>query len=218
MGASGSKASRAAGSAARQYPKGPKGPRPPPPSTTTTTAPAPSQTTNAPPQPPPAQDHAAGPTVRPQPRAAPARSEAINLDASDPDFARSLRSLGPVQPNPTLSPSSAFGQRGAGGAGAPDPRKNPAIAVLEARAELQRKADAEQEARAKQGRGFVGKEFLDVFDLRQVVFERDVKGRGEREIERRLGLKEGVVAKLGGEGVLGLAREQGREKGAVDVV
>ncbi|KAM0717656.1 hypothetical protein Q7P37_007508 [Cladosporium fusiforme] len=153
MGASGSKASRAAGAATRQYPKGPKGPRPAPttqqqhqqqpPNPQTNT------TTNASPPPPPA----AGPTVKPQPRATATRSEAINLDASDPDFARSLRSLGPVQPNPTLSPSSAFGQ----GAQAPNPRKNPAIAVLDARAALQAKADAEGEAMAKQGKGFVGR-------------------------------------------------------------
>jgi hypothetical protein len=31
-------------------------------------------------------------------------------------------------------------------------------------------------------------------------------------------LKEGVVARLGGEGVLGLVREQGRERKEVDIV
>lgn len=206
MGVSGSKA---AGAAARQYPKGPKGPRP----TTTPT----SQTTNAPPPPPPALNSSAGPTVKPQPHAASSRSEAINLDASDPDFARSLRSLGPVQPNPTLSPSSAFGQpTNSTGAVVPDPRKNPAIAVLHARARLQEKAEVEE--RAGRGPSAKGREFLDVFEMRQVLTMRDLQGKTPKEIEKKMGLKEGVVARMGGPGVLGLVREQGRERKEVDIV
>ena len=133
MGASASKASRAAGTAARKYPT-----RPGAASTTTPT--------NAPPQPPPAANHTPGPTVRPQAHATGSRDEAINLDASDPDFARSLRSLGPVQPNPTLSPSSAFGNHGQDPRSppiGPDPKRNPAIAVLEARSRLQDQAELE---------------------------------------------------------------------------
>lgn len=218
MGASGSKASRAAGAAARQYPKGPKGPRPP---TTTTQQPAQQQSapqppTNAAPQPPPAPNNSAGPTVHPQPRASSNRSEAINLDASDPDFARSLRSLGPVQPNPTLSPSSSFGQPTSTSPVVPDPRKNPAIAVLQNRARLAQKAEVEE--RAGRGPGAKGREFLDVFEMRQVLLMRDLQGKTPQEIERKMGLKEGVVARLGGDGVLGLVREQGRERREVDIV
>lgn len=211
MGASGSKA---AGAAARQYPKGPKGPRPP--TSTSTPTPAPQQRTNAPPPPPPAPNSSAGPTVKPQPHASSSRSEAINLDASDPDFARSLRSLGPVQPNPTLSPSSAFGQPTSASGTVPDPRKNPAIAVLHARARLQAKAEVEE--RAGRGPGAKGREFLDGFEMRQVLTMRDLQGKSAGEIERKMGLKEGVVGRLGAKGVLGLVSEQGRERKEVDIV
>jgi hypothetical protein len=215
MGASGSKATRAAGAASRQYPKGPKGPRPPTSTPQSNPTAQTNPTTNAAPPSPPAPNHSAGPTVKPQPRAAATRSEAINLDASDPDFARSLRSLGPVQPNPTLSPSSAFGQPSSTtGVAAPDPRKNPAIAVLHARARLQEKAEVEE----RLGRGSKQREFLDVFEMRQALLMRDAQGKTPAQIERRLGLKEGVVARLGGKGVLSVVDEQGRERKEVDIV
>ncbi|TKA32543.1 hypothetical protein B0A50_01651 [Salinomyces thailandicus] len=201
MGSSASKASRTAGSAARKYPT-----RPPPPQ---------QPTTNASPRPPPAPHHEPGPTVRPQTKAAGTRDEAINLDASDPDFARSLRSLGPVQPNPTLSPTSAFPHptnpnnpsqtsRPPG----PDPRKNPAIMVLEARSNLQQAADAEFERVGKSSQG--GRQFLDVWMIRQILLQRDVQGRSPEEIERKMGLKKGVVGRLGAKGVVGLAQDPGR--------
>ncbi|KAK5135129.1 hypothetical protein LTR08_005654 [Meristemomyces frigidus] len=205
----GSSASKTAGAAARKYSS-----RPP----LTSQA-----TTNAPPRPPPASNHQPGPTVRPQARASGTRDEAINLDASDPDFARSLRSLGPVQPNPTLSPSSAFphgnnpnspsqGPRSAG----PDPRKNPAIMVLESRSRLQSEADTEF-GRSGQ-KAHAGRQFLDVYTIRQILIERDEKGRSAADIERRMGLKQGVVARLGAKGIVGLAQEQGRANRGVQVV
>ena len=39
--------------------------------------------------------------------------------------------------------------------------------------------------------------------IRQVLVMRDQKGLGAREIERRMGLKEGCVERLGGRGVVG---------------
>ena len=39
--------------------------------------------------------------------------------------------------------------------------------------------------------------------IRQVLMLRDDRGVDEAEIERRLGLKEGVVKRLGGKGVVG---------------
>lgn len=90
--------------------------------------------------------------------------------------------------------------------------------MLDARARLQARAEEESEALAKRGKGFVGREFLDVWTIRQVLFERDVKGRSGGEIERKMGLREGLVARLGGGGVLGLVREQGRERKEVDIV
>jgi len=209
MGSSASKASRTAGAAARKYPT--RTPPPPPPQ---------SRTTNAPPPPPPAPHGQPGPTVRPQPQATSSRDEAINLDASDPDFARSLRSIGPVQPNPTLSPTSAFphpsNPNPPGRPRASDPRKNPAIAVLESRAQLQEEADREFQQAGR--RGHEGRQFLDVFLIRQILVMRDEKGKSAAEIERSLGLKKGVVDRLGSQGIVALAQEQGRATKGVEIV
>ena len=137
----------------------------------------------------------------------------INLDASDPDFARSLRQLGAVQPNPTLSPSSTFaahpsshfpnpyGQQGANTT-APPQRLNPALRVLQARAELA--GEAEREFLEAGKRGSAGRRFLDVGTLRSVVTMRDERGMSNEEIERVLGLRSGAVAKLGPKGVVGV--------------
>ncbi|KAL1303845.1 hypothetical protein AAFC00_000302 [Neodothiora populina] len=194
MGASGSKTAKAAGSAARKYPSRPAG------------AAFPAQTTtNAPPrQPPPAQGRQPGPTVRPQARASGERDQAINLDASDPDFARSLRSLGPVQPNPILSNSSAFPQRsnmsGNPWPVGPDPKKNPALMVLESRNRIQEDADREF---LEAGRtGFEGRKFLDVGALRQILMMKE-RGMSGEKIEKTLELRPGLVARLGPAGLVG---------------
>lgn len=52
-------------------------------------------------------------------------------------------------------------------------------------------------------RGRQGRRFLDVVTIRQVLMLRDEKGVEGREIERRLGLGEGVVGRLGPRGVVG---------------
>ncbi|KAI5247907.1 hypothetical protein E4T42_05869 [Aureobasidium subglaciale] len=203
-----SRAANAATKATRQYPS-----RPSP--ATSTQAAAPTRTTNAPsqPPPPPGAGHRAGPTVHPQPRASGQRNEEINLDASDPDFARSLRQLGAVQPNPTLSPSSTFsahpsshfpnpyGQQG-NNITAPPQRLNPALRVLQARAELA--GEAEREFLEAGKRGSAGRRFLDVGTLRNVITMRDQRGMSDAEIERGLGLRSGTVAKLGPKGVVGV--------------
>ncbi|KAF2148774.1 hypothetical protein K461DRAFT_324252 [Myriangium duriaei CBS 260.36] len=208
MGSSTSKAQRAAGTVARKYPA-----RAPPPSTSNTV-----------PRPPPAANHQPGPTVHPQPHAAPKRDEAINLDASDPDFARSLRSLGAVQPNPTQSPSSRFSAmldsktpqatnsayanapiaaaRGGPPVG-PDPRMNPALQVLDAREKWQALAD--REAGEFGRRGFEGRELMDVGTLRRALILRDRRGVGEERIEQMLELKKGTLRRLGGQGVVGVS-------------
>ncbi|KAF2770016.1 hypothetical protein EJ03DRAFT_271243 [Teratosphaeria nubilosa] len=203
MGSSASKATRAA-SAARKYPTTPPTTRPP--------------TTNAPaaPRPPPAQNHQPGPTVHPQARARNTRDEAINLDASDPDFAASLRSLGPVQPNPTLSPSSTFSTPSASRPRAPDPRKNPAIAVLDARARLQNEAEVEFQQAGR--RGFEGRQFVDVFVIRDALVKRDRGGWAAERIEKALGLRRGVVGRLGVKGMVEVATEQGRADREVHMV
>ena len=50
-----------------------------------------------------------------------------------------------------------------------------------------------------------GREYLPVGFLRMVLGMRDDKGVEGGEIERELGLKGGVVGRLGGKGVVGLA-------------
>lgn len=141
------------------------------------------------------------------------RTTEINLDASDPDFARSLRQLGAVQPNPTLSPSSTFaahpsshfpnpyGQQG-NNTTAPPQRMNPALRVLQARAELA--AEAEKEFLEAGKTGGAGRRFLDIGTLRNVVTMRDQRNMSAADIERALGLRSGTVAKLGPKGVLGV--------------
>ncbi|KXT18914.1 hypothetical protein AC579_3562 [Pseudocercospora musae] len=203
MGSSASKASRAAGSAARKYPT--RTPTQSPPTGNATT----SSTTNAAPQPAPAAASQPGPTVKPT------RDHAIDLDASDPHFAQSLRSIGPVQPNPTLSPTSAFNPNQAARSG-PDPRQNPAILVLAARAKLQDKAEIEFMEAGR--RAHTGREFLDVHQIRQILTMRDEQGRKDEDIERRLGLKKGVVSRLGVQGIVGLAQETGRAEKEIRMV
>ncbi|MCJ1471756.1 hypothetical protein MMC13_000396 [Lambiella insularis] len=186
MGSSSSKAAKtAAGAAHRQYPK-----RVPP---NTTASPA-----SAPPP---------GPSVHPKPHVNSMRDETINRDAADPDFARSLRSLGPVQPSPTFSNSSVFNayQQLSGGQSQPQmfpsPATNPALQILDARNRL---TDAAETEFAQMGRrGFEGKEFLDVVLIRQALSLRDEKGLADADIEKRLGLKSGVVARLGVKGIVG---------------
>ncbi|KAF2172198.1 hypothetical protein M409DRAFT_17438 [Zasmidium cellare ATCC 36951] len=203
MGSSASKASRAAGSAARQYPKRAANTQTP--------------MTNATPRPPPPAPHnEPGPSVKPQPSASGNRSEAINLDASDPDFAQSLRTIGPVQPNPTLSPTSAFNPGQEIRSTAPNPRSNPALAVLDARSRLADEAESEFMEAGR--RGHEGRQFLDVYQIRQILTLRDQRGKSSAEIERRLGLKNGVVERLGAAGVVELAQETGRAQKEIEMV
>ncbi|KAL8951449.1 MAG: hypothetical protein Q9222_002574 [Ikaeria aurantiellina] len=132
--------------------------------------------------------------------------ESINIDASDPDFARSLRSLGPVQPSSTLSNSSTFDPSQPSHQQPqqtpqifPNPALNPALQVISRRNELAREAEAE--FTRVQGQGG-GRKFLDVARIREVLAMRDGKGMSESEIEERLGLKKGLVGKLGAKGVV----------------
>lgn len=81
---------------------------------------------------------------------------------------------------------------------APDPRKNPAIMVLDARSRLQDEAEREFLDAGK--RGHAGRKFLDVGVVRQVLMMRE-RGLAEQEIERTLGLRGGVVKELGMRGV-----------------
>ena len=75
---------------------------------------------------------------------------------------------------------------------------NATLGVLEARRLLQERAEAEFEDSATGARG---REFLDAATLRHVLGLR-ASGTPAREIEARLRLKPGVVARLGSQGVV----------------
>ena len=75
--------------------------------------------------------------------------------------------------------------------------------VLTAREHLQQQAEVEF---TKTGRGDGGKSFLDVSTLRQLLVLRDERGLSGEEIEKSLGLAQGVVRRLGPRGVVGDVR------------
>lgn len=139
--------------------------------------------------------------------------EVIDLDASDPQFAASLRSLGPVTPSSTLSNSSHFPPSPLSAPSTnpsstshqvfPDPSQNPAIQVLTARENLAKEAEAEFARVRYEGGG--GKRFLDVMTIRQILMFRDEKKLAGADIEKKLGLATGTVARLGPRGVVGEA-------------
>ncbi|KAL1966452.1 hypothetical protein VTN77DRAFT_4594 [Rasamsonia byssochlamydoides] len=188
MGAKSSKPVRSAVSAAsrRQYPKTPS------PSTTMA-----SPESRAPAE---AQPRHAGPTYHSKEQASATKSEAIDLDARDPHFAASLRSIGPVIPNPTMSNSSTFNKQGPVPSVFPD-AANPALLVLASRAKITKAAEEEAESFGRQSHE--GRQFLDVLTIRQALSMRDKQGLPDGEIERLLRLKKGVVARLGRKGLVG---------------
>lgn len=119
--------------------------------------------------------------------------KAAGVDASDPEFARSLRALGPVAPPlSTQSPTTPASRSPA----------NPALRILAARSRLA--AEAEREfARAARHDDAARRRFVDVATLKQVLGLRDELQVPGHEIERRLGLASGVVGVLGPKGVAG---------------
>ena len=136
---------------------------------------------------------------------------AINLDASDPQFAASLRSLGPVTPSsthtnsPHISPSPSTSSPLQSSSSSqqifPNPSQNPAIQVLTARENLAKAADAEFARVRYEGGG--ARKFLDVMTIRQILMLRDEKRMGGAEIDMKLELAAGTVQRLGRRGVVG---------------
>lgn len=126
---------------------------------------------------------------------------AIDLDGRDADFAASLRSIGPVDPNPTLSHSSTF-NRSSVQTVFPT-ASNPALLTVTAR---QRISKAAQEEMDQMSRGeYAGRQFLDALTIQQALNMRDLQRMPLREIERTLRLKEGVMDRLGKDGVVARA-------------
>lgn len=87
--------------------------------------------------------------------------------------------------------------------------------VLDARSKLQDQAEIEFLEAGK--RGSPGREFLDIYTIRQILVLRDQKRKTAAEIEKSLGLKQGAVDRLGTPGVVQLAQE-GVKVGKVDMV
>ncbi|EAW10334.1 uncharacterized protein ACLA_048030 [Aspergillus clavatus NRRL 1] len=204
MGASASKPARSAASTAsrRQYPKQPS-------AASRAAAPRPQTETRQPQrQPQPPRSPPPPPTPQPREQASTVKSSVIDLDGRDPDFAASLRSIGPVTPNPTFSRTSAFNPRSAGAPTTQPGQQpvfptatNPALLVLAARQKIATAAEAEVEEIGRPG--FAGREFLDAFTIRQALTMRDRQGLSEGEIEGVLRLKKGVLERLGRKGVVG---------------
>jgi len=72
--------------------------------------------------------------------------------------------------------------------------------MLNRRQTLAAQAEAEFEQLGK--KGFPGREFIDVMTVRQALAMRDQKGMQADEIEERLNLKPGLMAKLGDRGIV----------------
>ncbi|KAI9171888.1 hypothetical protein HJFPF1_01379 [Paramyrothecium foliicola] len=137
-------------------------------------------------------------------------SEAQNLEASDHDavtgdFSRRLQEMGIVQPNPTFSPSSTAGPAIPNGPTAPlgplfpPARSNATLSVLESRRHIQQQAEDEVESLGlgtSQGRRFV--------DMRTMVEAIQLRGQGYAtiDIEKKLRLQPGLLAKLGPPGLV----------------
>ncbi|KAJ5610598.1 hypothetical protein N7510_007317 [Penicillium lagena] len=217
MGSAASKPARSAAGAAarRQYPKQPpsstRGPLSSPataqrdtnaaptptPTSTPTSAPTPTSTPSS--QPSQART-SQGPTYHSKEQPSSVKSNAIDLDGRDPDFAASLRSIGPVNPSPTLSHSSTFQRQGTSPQTIFPQGTNPALLVLKARQQITKAAEDEAEQIGLTGRG--GRQFVDAFTIQSALRMRDQQGLPPDEIERLLRLRPGVMEKLGKGGLV----------------
>lgn len=131
---------------------------------------------------------------------------APQADSIDPDympggFSKRLNDMGVVTPNPTFSPSSRAGGPPLehvdmpAGPMFPPSRRNPTLSVLESRRALQKLADEDLEDMNRLGNK-AARRFM---DTRTLVDALELMGRGQnpRDVERRFGLKEGLLDKLG---------------------
>jgi hypothetical protein len=139
---------------------------------------------------------------------------AIRADSIDPnrpefsaDFASRLQKMGIVQPNPTYSPSSiaspftdASGiKQSVSTPQFPSSSSNATLGVLEVRRQLEARARDELDNMGKSTDK--GREFLDIATVKQILVLRQ-GGASASDIETRLRLKAGVVARLGPQGVV----------------
>ena len=127
-----------------------------------------------------------------------------------PDFANRLRQMGVVQPNPTYSPSSiaspvpdissaSLPNQTISAPQFPSARNNATLGVLDARRQLQERAEQEVANIGKSG--YKGREFIEASAIREILMLRQ-QGHSPADIEARLRLRPGVVARLGPLGVV----------------
>ncbi|KAK2017235.1 hypothetical protein LZ32DRAFT_551730 [Colletotrichum eremochloae] len=191
----GSSSSKAAQGAARKFPTRAPGAVPSSISAAGRAAPAPTPSQ-------PAQ-------ARPQEKASTLKTDDIAADSVNPDsvtaeFSSRLQQMGIVQPNPTFSPTSTAGPGPHAdliqnpGPLFPSSSRNVTLGTLEARSRFQKQADEEFDSLGRSGSE--GREFLDLKTIVQMHLMRD-KGHSPAEIEARLNLKKGVVARLGRPGI-----------------
>ncbi|KAK4105655.1 hypothetical protein N658DRAFT_492133 [Parathielavia hyrcaniae] len=173
---------------------------------------------------------AASPATRSSPRSAPApsadvqqrsppqtsstksdsiRSDSAAPDGSElrPDFASRLQKMGIVQPNPIFSPSSiadpfpdAYGMpQLMSNPRFPPSSNNATLSALEMRRQIEAGAKHELDNMGKSTDK--GREFLDIATVKQILVLRQ-GGASARDIESRLRLKPGVVARMGPQGLV----------------
>lgn len=103
--------------------------------------------------------------------------------------------------NSSIAPEDGFATSRAPPPGFfPDPRNNPAVALLNRRKQLQEEAEKEFDNVGR--KGFSGRQFIDTVTIRQILFLRYERKKSADEIEKMLGLQQGIVAKLGAQGVV----------------
>lgn len=139
----------------------------------------------------------------------PALDADADTGAQTDSFSNRLQQMGVVQPNPTFSPSSTVSHPPPNG-GPLDTSKlvvpssasfhgSPILTTFEARDRLRSQAEAELHdlgsAHAK------GRRFADMRHLLDAIRMRD-SGASLREVERNLGLRAGILERLGKPGVV----------------
>ncbi|KAK8851533.1 hypothetical protein PGQ11_014012 [Apiospora arundinis] len=200
----GSKASKPAQAATRKFPSRAPGSAPPP-TSFSRPAEAPRNTTAT-------AQSSSGDRRRAAPKASLNKDDAIRRDAMDPNpitdaaFSQRLRQMGIATPNPTMSnsstathvagplSSSSSHTKNAGNS-YPRPPQNTTLNALDARRRIQESVDVQSQNPA------AGREYVDVGVLRQILMMRD-RGYAAPDIEKRLRLKSGVVARVGPPGVI----------------
>lgn len=118
---------------------------------------------------------------------------------TDAAFSQRLRQMGIATPNPTMSNSSTAspiaGSLSTHAASRSPSQQNTTLNALDARRRIQESVDIQSQNPS------AGREYVDVGVLRQILMMQD-RGFAAPDIEKRLRLKSGVVARVGPPGVV----------------